>query len=665
MRPRGSTDRGATGPGVYRRTAAARPADRSDRAAALAADGDGARAVTGHAATLIIGVLAAVGAVAAIAAVGSVAARVRAGRHAPCGRSSVLHYAGRLPGRRRGHRVGDTVRRATSPPRHRHRPPRTGWAWSPGCPRSATVAAGEPQAVDGQPVLLLYGAIPLYRTLKPGRGPTFEANLRALGFGGLTVDQQYTDDRPSCAAGSPRPGRRLERPTRSGLYAAGGSGLPSNGSASGTWRPATSSATPVRCRRSRRPSTRPPCGQVRAAYRSPSWWTAGRSGHVTRVARPDSDAGARSVPAPTGRHGRRPHAVANRGSATVRITVAERKILWSRSWPWSCWPRAGTAYSWPTDGTWPSVPVCSRGMVEITRARTVGTRWSCRHDRLPCGRGRRPTGDVVAWPRRAARPGGDCAVVGPPFGEVHLLRGRAGLTKSGSPHRRCGVWTAALARATTIGFVFQSSIWRRSAGRVADGLLYRGSGGRAARRARAALDRGLRHRYGHRHTSCPAVGSGSRSPALWSANRLVLADEPPATSTRRRAGCWSSSSTARRRTTMPDHARRPDRLTAAADRDARRSVADTAGLVGHRYGRPRPGSPHPGLPPSGPTGSGRHGSGGAIGLDRRSGSCCPRRASPSASRRWCRCRHLGLVTAGWTALGRLGTNLLTVAPGRR
>jgi peptidoglycan hydrolase-like protein with peptidoglycan-binding domain len=61
-----------------------------------------------------------------------------------------------------------------------------------------TVTRGQPVLrVDGRPVVLLYGTIPLYRTLKPGiEGPDvaqLETNLQALGFGGVTVDQQYTE----------------------------------------------------------------------------------------------------------------------------------------------------------------------------------------------------------------------------------------------------------------------------------------------------------------------------------------------------------------------------------------------------------------------------------------------------------------------------------------
>ncbi|MFF1707379.1 peptidoglycan-binding protein [Streptomyces sp. NPDC058252] len=51
--------------------------------------------------------------------------------------------------------------------------------------------------VDGNPVTLLYGATPAYRDLKPGvEGADveqLERNLKALGYGGFTVDDEYTD----------------------------------------------------------------------------------------------------------------------------------------------------------------------------------------------------------------------------------------------------------------------------------------------------------------------------------------------------------------------------------------------------------------------------------------------------------------------------------------
>ncbi|WP_250031722.1 peptidoglycan-binding protein [Paractinoplanes maris] len=50
--------------------------------------------------------------------------------------------------------------------------------------------------VDDQPVVLLYGEIPMYRPLAEGTEgrdvEQFEVNLRALGYRGFTVDEEYT-----------------------------------------------------------------------------------------------------------------------------------------------------------------------------------------------------------------------------------------------------------------------------------------------------------------------------------------------------------------------------------------------------------------------------------------------------------------------------------------
>ncbi|GIJ50886.1 peptidoglycan-binding protein [Virgisporangium aliadipatigenens] len=59
------------------------------------------------------------------------------------------------------------------------------------------VARGEAlYRVDNTPVVLLYGGLPAYRTLASGvEGPDvkqFEENLAALGYGGFTVDEEYT-----------------------------------------------------------------------------------------------------------------------------------------------------------------------------------------------------------------------------------------------------------------------------------------------------------------------------------------------------------------------------------------------------------------------------------------------------------------------------------------
>ncbi|MDG4798236.1 peptidoglycan-binding protein [Micromonospora sp. WMMD1082] len=61
----------------------------------------------------------------------------------------------------------------------------------------ATVSRGKPlYAVDNDPVILLYGRLPAYRTLQPGvEGPDveqLERNLRKLGYSGFTVDGTYT-----------------------------------------------------------------------------------------------------------------------------------------------------------------------------------------------------------------------------------------------------------------------------------------------------------------------------------------------------------------------------------------------------------------------------------------------------------------------------------------
>ncbi|MGX9884831.1 efflux RND transporter periplasmic adaptor subunit [Streptomyces sp. NPDC002276] len=51
--------------------------------------------------------------------------------------------------------------------------------------------------VDDRPVVLMYGAVPAYRTLRTGDEGTdvreLERNLKALGYGGFTVDDTYTD----------------------------------------------------------------------------------------------------------------------------------------------------------------------------------------------------------------------------------------------------------------------------------------------------------------------------------------------------------------------------------------------------------------------------------------------------------------------------------------
>jgi hypothetical protein len=67
--------------------------------------------------------------------------------------------------------------------------------WLP--PAGSTVAQGQSLLrVDDQPVVLLYGQLPIYRPLaEPATGrdvAQFEANLRALGYSGFTVDDSYS-----------------------------------------------------------------------------------------------------------------------------------------------------------------------------------------------------------------------------------------------------------------------------------------------------------------------------------------------------------------------------------------------------------------------------------------------------------------------------------------
>lgn len=62
----------------------------------------------------------------------------------------------------------------------------------------ATVKRGETlYRVDDSPVMLLYGSLPAYRTLSSGtKGADvkqFEQQLRALGYSGFTIDEEYND----------------------------------------------------------------------------------------------------------------------------------------------------------------------------------------------------------------------------------------------------------------------------------------------------------------------------------------------------------------------------------------------------------------------------------------------------------------------------------------
>jgi membrane fusion protein, multidrug efflux system len=68
--------------------------------------------------------------------------------------------------------------------------------WLPAA--GATLRRGQTlYRVDDAPVVLLYGALPAYRALAPGvEGADvkqFEQNLRALGYTGFTVDDEYSD----------------------------------------------------------------------------------------------------------------------------------------------------------------------------------------------------------------------------------------------------------------------------------------------------------------------------------------------------------------------------------------------------------------------------------------------------------------------------------------
>jgi peptidoglycan hydrolase-like protein with peptidoglycan-binding domain len=67
--------------------------------------------------------------------------------------------------------------------------------WLPAA--GSTVERGQPlYRVDDEPVVLLYGKLPLYRPLSSGAEgkdvKQFETNLAALGYDGFTVDDEYT-----------------------------------------------------------------------------------------------------------------------------------------------------------------------------------------------------------------------------------------------------------------------------------------------------------------------------------------------------------------------------------------------------------------------------------------------------------------------------------------
>jgi len=68
--------------------------------------------------------------------------------------------------------------------------------WLPG--EGRTISRGETvYSVNAEPIVLLYGSMPLWRTLVPGSSGAdvkeVETNLAALGYTGFTVDDDYTD----------------------------------------------------------------------------------------------------------------------------------------------------------------------------------------------------------------------------------------------------------------------------------------------------------------------------------------------------------------------------------------------------------------------------------------------------------------------------------------
>ncbi|MEV0645456.1 peptidoglycan-binding protein [Phytomonospora sp. NPDC050363] len=69
----------------------------------------------------------------------------------------------------------------------------------------ATIKRGKAVCrIDDQPVVLLYGSLPAYRELAVGSEGAdveqFEENLAALGYGGFTVDETYSDSTATAAA---------------------------------------------------------------------------------------------------------------------------------------------------------------------------------------------------------------------------------------------------------------------------------------------------------------------------------------------------------------------------------------------------------------------------------------------------------------------------------
>ncbi|TDC50049.1 efflux RND transporter periplasmic adaptor subunit [Micromonospora sp. KC207] len=81
-------------------------------------------------------------------------------------------------------------------------------------PHSTVRLGGTVVHADNRPVVLLTGVLPMYRPLSPGvEGPDvrqFERNLRALGYTGFTVDDEYSD---ATARAVRRWQKKLELPT--------------------------------------------------------------------------------------------------------------------------------------------------------------------------------------------------------------------------------------------------------------------------------------------------------------------------------------------------------------------------------------------------------------------------------------------------------------------
>ena len=142
--------------------------------------------------------------------------------------------------------------------------------------------------VDNDPVVLLYGTLPAYRTLSPGVTGAdvkqFEQNLWALGYRGFTVDTHVHRRPPPTAVRDWQDDLGLARPARCELgrivYAPGPVRVDTRAAATG--RPRCSraprcSTTPARPGRHGRPGRRPTSGWPEGR---------GRAGRRCRTARP-------------------------------------------------------------------------------------------------------------------------------------------------------------------------------------------------------------------------------------------------------------------------------------------------------------------------------------------------------------------------------------------